>query len=402
MILALYITVVCYLPIFGIYLPATDFGEGIPDISIERLITYGVILLFIIDSAIRKQNIFITRWTAIIIIFSIYVFSSVSWSAYSYDFSVLQKLLDSVLLPLIIVTIGINLFRQKENFDSYAINVIIVSLILSVISLCQMFLSRSEIGIEVRSAGTLGNPNSLAIFFVLALPLLLYCIEKKLYKNIFMWLINIFIFAGLICTVSRKGMITFVMVYFLFYILKKQYKKVIIGAFAIFVLVSVLASYQVISGRFTPDKVYYELKNKNAMSYAGLQMFKTSPIIGLGFKGYYHNFWKYNKHSSRIHYDAHNMYITAIVNYGIVGFLLFMAILFSPLSSAVKIIRKKDKLLIDESARDMAAICICTVIPFMVNGFFAGGLFYHPELMFIMYSNTSLIYVCDEWQQKNI
>jgi O-antigen ligase len=249
---------------------------------------------------------------------------------------------------------------------------------------------------EIRSTGTLGNPNTLAIFLVLSFPILLYSIEKEFLNKSILWGVGLIIIAGLLCTLSRKGFGTFMIVYFLYYFLKKKYKHVVVGMIVVIVIASGIASYGMISGRLKPEQTYKELENKKDMSMAGLQMFKTSPLIGLGYKGYYHNFWKYNVHSSRLHYDAHNIFITALVNYGIVGFIPFLAILFYPLVKAVKIYRKKGYNN-NHYAQDMAIICMCTLIPFMTNGYFAGGLFYNYELMVIMYGHSALIFVCDKW-----
>ena len=50
------------------------------------------------------------------------------------------------------------------------------------------------------------------------------------------------------------------------------------------------------------------------------------------------------------------------------------------------------------SAFDMAVICITTVIPLMLNGFFAGRLFFKPEIMFILYTQIIFVFQSEHLQ----
>ena len=101
------------------------------------------------------------------------------------------------------------------------------------------------------------------------------------------------------------------------------------------------------------------------MAYAGLQMYKESPLIGLGYNGYYENFGKYFPLSDKLKYDAHNMYISNLVDYGLVGFILFLCILFYPLFYSRRIMRQSRIANNPENCSNMAIICISSVIPFM-------------------------------------
>ena len=126
------------------------------------------------------------------------------------------------------------------------------------------------------------------------------------------------------------------------------------------------------------------------MTYAGLQMYKESPLIGLGYKGYYDNFGKYFPWSSKNKYDAHNIYTTALTNYGLIGFMPFLCIFLYPLSAARKTLKAGNSNISDSTPKDLAIICISSTIPFMISGWFAGGLFYIPALVILFYANISL------------
>ena len=119
-------------------------------------------------------------------------------------------------------------------------------------------------------------------------------------------------------------------------------------------------------------------------------MFLDNPVIGLGYRGYYENFGRYFPHAATRKYSAHNIYITALVNYGMVGFIPFLAIFFIPLVASVKILFLKRRVGASQYNKDMALICFLTLVPFMLCGVYAGGLFYNYRVLYILYSNTAL------------
>jgi len=392
MVQFLHIILVCYMPILEVFVPRTNFGSGIPDIGPVRLLSYMVVLAFIVESCLRQQIKIFSKWIVIIATYSVIVIASVSWSDYSYSASVLANIFDSVVLPLGIAIIAFSVFRERSNVNSYVKHIMIAALILSVISIYQLAMAGPSVHAgsrDVRSAATMGNPNALAVFLVLTVPCILYVIEKRLVATRIGWLIFASVLAGIVCTISRKGFVTGILVFVLYYLLKKQVRKIVIFSLAVSVIAIGVSGYSIISGRFSKENLNRSIVGRSAMVHVGLKMFWESPIVGLGYKGYYENSHKYLRGSKK--WVAHNIFITALTNYGIVGFIPFLGIFLYPLSFSTKIIRSHDKTTWAENAKDMAIICICSVVPFMISGFFAGGLFYKPETMFLLYSNTALV-----------
>jgi len=374
------------MPILDRILPGTNFGPGIPDIGPARLFSYILILAFFIEAAITKQIKVFFKWTGFIIAYSIVVLVSVSWSNYSYSSDVILYIFSSVLTPLMIVIIALNLFSEIDNIDAYIKNIIIVSFILSLMSLYQMlFISN-----EVRSSGTLGNPNALAIFLVLNIPCLIYALEKQMVSKKVGWVISASLVTGIICTVSRKGMVTGIVAFCLYYFFKRKFKKMFILGVVVMTLTLLLSGYAVISKRLTQEKLEQHFAGKWYMTYAGWQMYKESPLIGLGYRGYYDNFGKYFPSSVYDKYDAHNIFITALTNYGLIGFIPFLGIFLYPLFAARKALKVNNNRIFDNTSNDLAIICISSIIPFMLNGWFAGALFYTPVLVILFYTNISL------------
>ena len=131
-------------------------------------------------------------------------------------------------------------------------------------------------------------------------------------------------------------------------------------------------------------------------------MFKTSPIIGLGYKGYYENFAKFYPNPYRKKYDAHNIYITALANFGIIGFIPFIAIFFYPLKRSLGYLRGENYKTINSRSRKMAIICLTTLVPYMVSGWFSGGMLFSHIGMSLFYTNISLFMASDMVEDPSI
>jgi O-antigen ligase len=389
--LLLFIAFICYLPILDSILPKTNFGAGIPDIGPSRLGSYLLFLAFMVHCAATKKNTLMSNWTRIITIFFIIVIASILWANCSYSAYILQGIFDSVFIPLFVAVVAMNLFRQGQNGAKlYIKHIIIASLILSVTSIAQMILGVLTGQEEIRATGMFSNPNGLAIFLVLTIPAIMYGIEKQLVSGVLGRVAACSVIGGILCTVSRKGIVTMVLCFCLYNFFKKDYRKIAFSIVAVIIVCILLSGYAVISHRFEQDELQHDIEGKWNMTYAGWKMFLTSPIIGLGYRGYYDNFSKYFPWSSRQNYDSHNIFITALANYGLVGFIPFMGIFLYPLFRAIKIVRQKDRIVSDEYSKDMAIVCICCIIPFMISGWFAGGLFYSETIVSLLYTNIAL------------
>ena len=377
------------MPIIDRYIPSTDFGSGFPDLGAVRLFSYLLFLVFIIHCSIAKKVKILNNWVGILIFFYGFVLVSISWSNYSYGTGTLQSLFNTAFLPVFFVVVALNIFQTKEKIEKYIISICIASAILSLTSIGQMALGASVISGEARSTGTFGNPNGLAIFLVLTIPCILYAIEKKLISRLFSWVFPILTAGGILFTVSKKGIATMVICFCLYNFLKKKYKNAILTITIFGLLAIALSGYTIFTQRFESTEVKTSFENKWDMTVAGWEMFKTSPIIGLGYRGYYENYGNYFPLSGRQKYDAHNIFITALANYGLLGFIFFIGIFLEPLLASSKILRSESS---NEFLNDIAIICLSSIIPFMINGWFAGGLFRSNVIICLLFTNISLIY----------
>lgn len=389
------IGLICYMPIIDIFLPKTNFGVGIPDFDATRLCSYLLLLVFIFEIAIYKRVKLINGWILSILCFTIITCTSPMWSKwYSYTTQVLQNLLDSAIIPLIIALIVLNVFQSKGNIHRYMKHIIIAGIILSIISIYQFVFNLSEFTGQTRASATMSNPNLLAVYLVSCIPCVLYCIEKRLVSNKVGLLSTLLIIGGILGTVSRKGIGTMIICFMLYYLLQKQFRKVAISITVFTLLAVLLSGYAIISNRFTGEKIEEQFKGKWNMTVAGFKMYKEKPILGNGYNGYHERFGEFFPNARIKKYDAHNEFITALADFGIFGFMSFVAIFLYPLNYARKVLRRYYRGQLSSLVqKDMAVVCICTIVPFMISAFSAGALFSHVAAVFILYANISFVFM---------
>jgi O-antigen ligase len=177
----------------------------------------------------------------------------------------------------------------------------------------------------------------------------------------------------------------------IYFFLTKQFSKIVVSFVFCICATILLYGYGAhnSASRFEKNEIENQLSSRANMALAGVKMFISSPIIGKGYKGYNNNWKKYFPFSNKDEYSAHNIFVTALANYGIVGFVPFMMIFLYPVFVSFRILRSSIKLDEEGHLNDMAIICISTVPCFMLNGYFAGGLFYNPVIMVLLYSIIS-------------
>ena len=388
-----FILLLCYIPIIDVFIPKTNFGRNIPDLDAVRVTSYLLILFFCIECSIFKKIRIKNPWIIIIFIFVVIKALSPIWSISSpYSMHILQEVFNSAILPFLIAFVAINILNMRQNIQKYLQHLVFSAFILSILAIIQQLFDLSTFFGVTRASATMNNPNLLAIYLVAALPGLLYLHKIKAISRSMSGLYLLTILSGVLSTVSRKGIIGVILCFFLFFLLQKQYKKLLFSCLAFAMIALLLSGYAVITQRFAGSEIKRQLTGKWSMTVAGLSMFKDHPIIGNGYNGYYNRFSEFFPRNSRKNYDAHNEFVTALANYGIIGFFFFSLIFVYPLKFAL--VRVKPSPLRDQTElqSDLAIVSICTIIPFMFSAFYAGYLFSQVVVVFIFYANTAILF----------
>lgn len=397
--LYLFILFLCYVPIV-----IQIFGriEGL-DIRSVWLVFCVVILAFC-GYILKKMKFFrfINTWFFIACTYALVLFASISWSTYSYDVPTVKLFITTAVAPLLIAAMAMTLLDQEPRLHIYVKHLMIAASALSLIALYQFQYHVNVVTItgSARAAATLGNPNALAVFLVLAIPCILYGIDAKLLPKLIAWPIFATVIGGVLSTVSRKGIITMAFSVLLYYVLKKDFKKLLV-----IIIVFILLGLKLVGGRvatrFTEEQFAHEQAGRGAVISAGLETFRKNPLIGIGYCGFFENYGVYFPHASEKKYDAHNMYITVLADSGLLGFLPFISIFLYPLFVSFKVLRRRNEASGSTYSKSVATISICSVLSFMIMGFAAGGIFNMTFVVALFYVNASLTFGVRELDGKH-
>lgn len=382
--------VVCIIPVFSTLLP---FIPGL-NVSTIWIFYYLLCFVFVISFAMKPNWYLLNPWLLILTIYYTICGASVLWSDfYTFDLTTIRDLIRNCLGPYLIAMMALYILRSEKAIHIYMQSFTYAAVAASLIAFYQMLFNAAPVFDTVRAVGNFRNPNLMAIFLVLCLPCTLYLIRFKKIPLLLGWPAFMLINAGILCTVSRKGVFTALLTGCLFLFLSGQVKKLI--SFSVAALLAggiLLVSSDAIRERFAADNILHNLAHKIEFVNYGRRMFLENPVAGLGYRGFYASFGKYAKGASVKNYQAHNIFITEIANRGIIGFIPFMGIFLIPLLVCKnKLFPKKQAPPLKEMEKGVAIVTLCSLLSFMFNGYFAGGLFFNFLIMFPLYSNIACI-----------
>ena len=375
--------------LFYVNIVNTVFPRMGDSVDTKWLVFYLLSLAFVLFVAMRRKIVVPGKWLIIIILFCSIVFLSILWSPfYSYDASTIIHFVARYIAPVLLVLIASNVICDEKEFDFYTKNFTIVATIIGCIAIGQSLFFPASLKMSpegFRATATFENPNTLAIFLVIAIPSVLNVIEHKLFPRLIGYGMLSLITISTILTFSRKGIVTLTLCTLLYYFLKSYWKKFIILCLLTIIIITTVTTLNSLSPRFNDRILEREWKGKINLASTGIAMFSINPLIGMGYLGYYENFGKFTKNFETKKYDAHNMYITVLADQGILGFIPFMSILLFPLFLSIKTWKNRDGF-----EKHIAIICITTIVPFMINGFYAGAMFVTQSIIFIFYAQVSI------------
>jgi len=77
-----------------------------------------------------------------------------------------------------------------------------------------------------------------------------------------------------------------------------------------------------------------------------------------------------------------------LANYGLFGFFPFMAIFIYPLYISLRTLKNNSTLY----KKEISIFCIVSIVPFMMCGFYSGGLLDYWPIMMLFYTNVVLLF----------
>ena len=188
---------------------------------------------------------------------------------------------------------------------------------------------------RVQSTGIFGDPNDMAMSLVIGIPFIFYLffVERLILKKILLVVFGVLILYCILLTGSRGGMLGLVAVIFL--LLRGK-----IGTFAGMVLAIIcIVGLLVIAPSSTTGR-YKDVTSRDSTAfsrielwYYGWEMFKSSPIIGIGMG----NYPEYAKG-----YVAHNSFVNVAAETGIIGLMIWIGLFYFAFKGLATIDKRAD------------------------------------------------------------
>jgi len=295
--------------------------------------------------------------------------------------------------------------RNKKHLFKIIFSICLGLFIASIDSLWQVTTGRDfirgypaivNIGL-VRATGSFKDSNLLGIylsgFTPLVIGLALFYYKNK--KQIPFIIIGIFALAGIILTYSRPTLLAIYLVLVFFALVKKD--KILISFLIIFTLLSPFLLPKAVSN-WAREVEYNPLRfmcndDRIAAYRNSMNMIKAHPFIGVGANTYMKNYKQYKEnpeYRNVVTQDtmyAHNMYLQMAAELGIIGFSIFIWLLFKLFSASRRIF----KALKDNYLKILTISLTACLIAFLVNGLTESSLYYSRVAIIFWYLSGLLL-----------
>jgi len=387
MSLILFILFVSCVPIVNLIVP-----KILGDISIVWFVFYFLLIGMLINLALKPRFKFLNIWIFFVIAYSVIIVASISWSDFqSYNLFTVKRIFVRSIVPLFIAIAALNIFDERKNVYQFTKYMSISAFILSIISIYQLCFGNASLASDyTRAAATFKNPNALAIFLVLSIPSLLYCLEKGIIQKKIGFIIMAVIVTGIISTASRKGFITMGLAIILYLFFKRKFKAVILLSTLGVILFVIILSTTILP-RFEKQEMGNQLETRWRATTSELKMVVKHPLIGWGYDGFVDQMKIKFRNNDAVSAKAiHNIFLSVLCDQGLLGFIPFMGMLLYPLFFSWRHLKKRGKS--TSHQKDMAVICITSIIPFMLNGWFAGGLLVDWQTINLLFTQIMFVF----------
>ncbi len=180
---------------------------------------------------------------------------------------------------------------------------------------------------RVRYRGVLKDPNEVALASGAVLPMLFARVERQ--STLFRWLaliVGFYVIAHtIIFTQSRGGILIFLAVIGAYFVKKLGVKGLVAGG--------ILGLPLLMLGGRSGSEAEDSANERTEILDAGVNMFRSDPLFGVGF----------DQFGNHHHLTAHNSYLLALAELGVIGLFLFLTMLYLSFKICIVAVRRYDK-----------------------------------------------------------
>lgn len=281
---------------------------------------------FILLHAMRTKEKILQYVTTELLIWILFAFFSFATGAViSTNINLFFKSI-TTFIEFLLLIYGMIYISNQDNSIDFIINVLIV---LAVTCSITTIFRGIEYGAGRISMSASNNPNALGITMAIGICCILYKVDfRKLYNSIFGISLVLLLTYVTILTGSRKSLLSvlLILVFWIIFVLFPDMKDVKLAVklrVIISLLLVIIVSYLLIYPFFKESVLFSRMSDlfqsgsdeREGMYSEALRLFKTSPIVGVGFNNY--------RVLSVYGTYSHSTYAEALACVGIVGSLLY-------------------------------------------------------------------------------
>jgi O-antigen ligase len=336
--------------------------------ELRSLFLFSTVIAFYIIVILRDKNLFIKINTLgmYFIIFSFWVILTNMIMKPLYP-GVLTGVRFFTLASFFIIAVSIN------NKDSIRIYLKSFLFVISLLTICEIIIVWCQFFSRRQLLGTFTNSNHLAYFIILGVNAFLYYL---LFENKAIVLPLLAVSLLTILVINSRGAIL-LSLFSIFYMLYAKYgKKIIILLSLMFIIIvfynKAVFNYFVIRDVNDPYSGVYRLK----IWHSAIKIFLQSPIVGVGAENFIFHYRRYQypadlsfnansiaRYSKETRF-AHNELLQVLCEFGIIGFSIFVVILYIVVRNVFKLAGGTENFVI---RCNIFSICLSSLVDFHLH-----------------------------------
>lgn len=366
-----------------------NLGEGIPDLTFDRLVIFLIFISLITSYRIRKKR-FIpnTNLEMLMVFFSFSLIFSIPRSLN--PISATQTVLDSYLMPFVLFFLAKNLFDSDKKLNTLLNALLFMGVYSSLIGIFEYATGMplfdapiwKESAVVRRVPGSFGSPEIFGAVLASIFPIALYKYfqQKKISRKLLFVGVLTLVSIGIFLSFFRTCWLSLFIVLSIMVVLSRKFRKMLLP---LVIISGVILFWS--WDRFKYTLVYERLTSQGpiltrlGLLATAVKMFLAKSIIGFGFGNFNVLFADFRSPFLSIpgtfvhlpstgRFAAHNSYLTILVETGIIGFIPFLLILAIILQRGWRLYRTADGGYFKD--KEWYAVFIAVFFAFTVPGLF--------------------------------
>jgi len=353
-----------------------NFGAGIPDLTLDRVLVALILAILLAEAAIGKRKMpRLTRlenWM-ILTLLALSI-AALNGGSLVKDF---QNLIDRWAMPFLVYYVAKNLIGDRRSLDRLLVTAIALGTYCAIYGIYTQFtgnilFSAEEIRLKhtMYSAslrqmrGLLGSPHAFGWVFSTVIPVTFY----KLIAEKVVWKKQVYAIAltaqvlGLFLTYKRAAWIGTIASFLVIQQFYPQFRRLFFVLLIVTLAVMGLTWDQISESAVATERVGYKVDTANGrLLFWGeaIDLWKLKPVFGYGWNGF--------KRVSQDEDPVENTYLYVLVSAGLVGLIPFVMSLVSVLWAAIDLGRLGDRWSFVD--RGLLAVLGGLFVSFMINIF---------------------------------